>query len=171
MPIPGERVRSIPGLVPYLPRIVHVLSGGAAKGFCHLGMIEALEKEGIRPDFIVGTSVGALLGASYSHFENVGEGCVRDPVELPSGGQVSPEGLFDDDARMVGKVGGAQPPDDGREERGRDRMVVRRAPGAFQRLFYRRERLLVVVVAFHISEPGEKLLGRVLVIDPARSLD
>ncbi|MGO8692627.1 MAG: patatin-like phospholipase family protein [Rectinemataceae bacterium] len=84
MPIPGERVRSIPGLVPYLPRIVHVLSGGAAKGFCHLGMIEALEKEGIRPDFIVGTSVGALLGASYSHFENVGDVCNRTKEVLSS---------------------------------------------------------------------------------------
>jgi|GEM_PF-4595736 len=84
IPIPGERVHSVPGLVPYLPQIVYVLSGGAAKGFCHLGMIEALEKEGIRPDFIVGTSVGALLGALYSHFGNVGDVCKRITEVLSS---------------------------------------------------------------------------------------
>jgi NTE family protein len=51
--------------------MVYVLSGGAAMGFCHLGMIEALEKRGIRPDLIVGTSAGSLFGALYSHFGSV----------------------------------------------------------------------------------------------------
>ncbi len=53
------------------PEIVYVLSGGAAKGICHLGMIEALEREGIRPDFIVGSSAGAVIGALYSYFGDV----------------------------------------------------------------------------------------------------
>ena len=40
-------------------------------GFCHLGMIEALEKRGIKPDLLIGTSAGSLFGALYSHFGNV----------------------------------------------------------------------------------------------------
>jgi NTE family protein len=53
--------------------MVYVLSGGAARGFCHLGMIDALEKSGIRPDLVIGTSAGSLFGALYSHFGNVGD--------------------------------------------------------------------------------------------------
>jgi len=67
------KVRSARGLGRYCPRIVYVLSGGAAMGFCHLGMIEALEKRGVRPDLVVGTSAGSLLGALYCHFGNVDE--------------------------------------------------------------------------------------------------
>ena len=66
-----ERVRSDRGLGRYSPKTVYVLSGGAAKGFCHLGMIEALEKRGIRPDLVIGTSAGSLFGALYCHFGNV----------------------------------------------------------------------------------------------------
>jgi NTE family protein len=71
--VPGriERARSDRGLGRYCPKMVYVLSGGAATGFCHLGMIEALEKGGVRPDLIVGTSAGSLFGALYSHFGNV----------------------------------------------------------------------------------------------------
>jgi NTE family protein len=39
-----------------------VLSGGGARGFAHLGFIEALFEEGIYPDIISGTSAGALVG-------------------------------------------------------------------------------------------------------------
>jgi NTE family protein len=66
-----ESVRSDRGLGRYSPKIVYVLSGGAALGFCHLGMIEALEKRGIRPDLVIGTSAGSLIGALYCHFGNV----------------------------------------------------------------------------------------------------
>ena len=60
---------------------------------------------------------------------------VRDVVELPRGGQIASERLFDNDARMLGQVRGAKPFDDGLEERGWNREVVRRAPGATQFLF------------------------------------
>lgn len=40
-----------------------VLSGGAALGATQVGMLLALDEAGIRPDFIVGTSVGAVNGA------------------------------------------------------------------------------------------------------------
>lgn len=43
-----------------------VLSGGGAKGLAHIGVIQALEAAGIRPDLVVGTSMGALVGALYA---------------------------------------------------------------------------------------------------------
>ena len=43
-----------------------VLGGGAALGFAHAGVIEVLEKNGIVPNIIVGTSMGALVGGLYA---------------------------------------------------------------------------------------------------------
>jgi NTE family protein len=43
-----------------------VLSGGGARGFAHLGVIEALNEAGIYPDAISGTSAGALAGVLYA---------------------------------------------------------------------------------------------------------
>lgn len=43
-----------------------VLSGGAARGFAHVGVIKVLEREGIKPDLIVGTSAGGIVGALYA---------------------------------------------------------------------------------------------------------
>jgi NTE family protein len=43
-----------------------VLSGGGAKGIAHVGILKALEREGIRPDFITGTSMGSIIGGLYS---------------------------------------------------------------------------------------------------------
>jgi NTE family protein len=42
------------------------LGGGAARGFAHIGVIKALESQGIYPDIVVGTSVGSLVGALYA---------------------------------------------------------------------------------------------------------
>lgn len=39
------------------------LSGGGARGFAHLGILEALSEKGIRPDIISGVSAGAIVGA------------------------------------------------------------------------------------------------------------
>jgi NTE family protein len=39
------------------------LGGGAARGLAHIGVLEVLEREGIRPDCIVGSSMGGLIGA------------------------------------------------------------------------------------------------------------
>ena len=47
-------------------RIALVLGGGAARGFAHVGVIKALEAQGIVPDIVVGTSAGALVGALYA---------------------------------------------------------------------------------------------------------
>ncbi|MFN0162883.1 MAG: patatin-like phospholipase family protein [Burkholderiales bacterium] len=43
-----------------------VLSGGAARGYAHIGVIKVLEEAGIRPDLIVGTSAGSIAGALYA---------------------------------------------------------------------------------------------------------
>lgn len=40
-----------------------VLSGGGAKGLAHIGVLLALDEAGIRPDLVVGTSMGAVVGA------------------------------------------------------------------------------------------------------------
>ena len=42
------------------------LGSGAAKGWAHIGVIEALERAGIRIDVVAGCSVGALVGAAYA---------------------------------------------------------------------------------------------------------
>jgi NTE family protein len=39
------------------------LGGGAARGFAHVGILSVLEEEGLTPDFISGTSIGAVVGA------------------------------------------------------------------------------------------------------------
>ncbi len=43
-----------------------VLSGGGAKGFAHVGVLKAIEKAGIRIDYIGGTSMGAIVGSLYA---------------------------------------------------------------------------------------------------------
>lgn len=48
------------------PRIGLVLGGGAARGWAHLGVIRVLEREGISPEIVCGTSIGALVGAAYA---------------------------------------------------------------------------------------------------------
>jgi NTE family protein len=41
------------------------LSGGSVRGAAHLGVLEVLEQEGIRPDCVVGVSAGSAVGAVY----------------------------------------------------------------------------------------------------------
>lgn len=48
------------------PRIGLALGGGAARGFAHIGVIKALETNGIEADFVAGTSAGAVVGSLYS---------------------------------------------------------------------------------------------------------
>jgi NTE family protein len=48
------------------PRIGLALGSGSARGWAHVGVIRALEKAGIRPDLVCGTSSGALVGAAYA---------------------------------------------------------------------------------------------------------
>jgi NTE family protein len=43
-----------------------VLGGGAARGFAHIGVIQVLEENGIRPSLVVGTSAGSMVAALYA---------------------------------------------------------------------------------------------------------
>jgi len=48
------------------PKIGLVLSGGAARGLAHIGVLKALEEQGIKIDAIAGTSMGAVVGGLYA---------------------------------------------------------------------------------------------------------
>ena len=48
------------------PKIGLVLSGGAARGLAHVGVLKALEEHGIHIDAIAGTSMGAVIGGLYA---------------------------------------------------------------------------------------------------------
>ena len=47
------------------PRIGLALGSGAARGWSHIGVIDALAEAGIEPDVVSGTSIGSLVGAAY----------------------------------------------------------------------------------------------------------
>src|SRR6266511_6094413 len=48
------------------PRIALVLSGGAARGSAHVGVLKVIEENRIPVDFIAGTSMGAIIGGMYA---------------------------------------------------------------------------------------------------------
>lgn len=48
------------------PKIGLALGGGAARGFAHIGVLKVLEREGIKIDYMAGTSIGSLVGAFYA---------------------------------------------------------------------------------------------------------
>lgn len=47
------------------PRVGLALGSGSARGWSHIGVIDALTEAGIEPDIVCGTSMGALIGAAY----------------------------------------------------------------------------------------------------------
>lgn len=51
---------------PGTPVTALVLSGGGAKGLAHVGVLRTLDSLGIKPDLVVGASMGALVGAMYA---------------------------------------------------------------------------------------------------------
>ncbi|MDA3844556.1 MAG: patatin-like phospholipase family protein [Candidatus Kapabacteria bacterium] len=57
----------------FRPTIALVLSGGGSRGLSEAGVICELEKAGIKPDFIVGTSIGAVIGGLYASGYNAAE--------------------------------------------------------------------------------------------------
>lgn len=48
------------------PKLGLTLSGGGAKGLAHIGVLRVLEKNGIFPDYVSGTSMGSIVGGLYS---------------------------------------------------------------------------------------------------------
>lgn len=85
-------------------RIGLALGGGAAKGFAHIGVIKMLEANGIRPEFVAGTSAGSVVGALYASGMDpfqlqqravaLDESSIRD-VSLFSGGLIKGQKLQD----------------------------------------------------------------------------
>jgi NTE family protein len=69
---------SVPGDVPALAEAAHIRTGlrpikigvalgsGSARGWAHIGVLRALAERGIRPDVVVGASIGSLVGAAYA---------------------------------------------------------------------------------------------------------
>jgi len=53
------------------PLFALILSGGAARGAAHIGVLQALVEEGLQPDLLVGVSIGAIVGSVF--------GVERDP--------------------------------------------------------------------------------------------
>ena len=49
-----------------MPSIGLALGGGAARGWAHIGVLEVLAENGIVPDVIAGTSIGAVAGGAFS---------------------------------------------------------------------------------------------------------
>ncbi len=57
---------AVPAASTRAPRVAVVLSGGGAKGIAHIGVLQVLEEEGISPQIVTGTSMGALVGGLYA---------------------------------------------------------------------------------------------------------
>lgn len=49
-----------------IPVLGLALGGGAARGFAHIGVLQVLEEEGIKPQLVVGTSAGSVVAAFYA---------------------------------------------------------------------------------------------------------
>nr|WP_230411397.1 patatin-like phospholipase family protein [Collimonas humicola] len=70
---PTQPAPVVPTVQPKVSKPVKIglaLGGGAARGFAHIGVIKALESQGIVPDIVVGTSAGSVVGALYAAGNN-----------------------------------------------------------------------------------------------------
>ena len=75
--------------VPRPRKTILVLGGGGMRGFCHIGVIRAIERLDLQVDEVVGTSMGAVMGALFAsgldshHIEEVaGEISIKDYFRL-----------------------------------------------------------------------------------------
>jgi NTE family protein len=96
------------------PTVALVLGGGGLRGFAHVGALRALEEAGIRPDIVVGTSAGSVVGAAYA--SGMSPAQIRSAalaVKVSSLVDLtwSPSGIIRGDnlAAWVGKVTGGLP--------------------------------------------------------------
>lgn len=65
-PLPGIQASQPSDTPPSRPRVALVLSGGGARGFAHVGVLKALEAARVPVDWVVGTSMGAIVGGLYA---------------------------------------------------------------------------------------------------------
>ena len=81
------------------PRIGVVLGGGAARGFSHIGLLQALEENGVPIDLLVGTSMGSIIASLYAAGYSVNNmrqiatqldiAELVDPIIPPKGGLIT----------------------------------------------------------------------------------
>lgn len=64
--MPANWWQRLTGKGPRARGFVLALGGGGGRGLAHLGVLEALEEQGLRPSAIIGTSIGALFGTMYA---------------------------------------------------------------------------------------------------------
>lgn len=71
--------------------VVLALSGGAAKGIAHLGVIEVLRRKGVPIDAVAGVSMGAIVGGLYAMCDDpahtrrvLRRGCLQRPFHAPT---------------------------------------------------------------------------------------
>ena len=69
-PSTPQVVVQVPVKAPKKIKIGLALGGGAARGFAHIGVIKALESQGLMPEVVVGTSAGSVVGALYAAGNN-----------------------------------------------------------------------------------------------------
>ncbi|HRJ69079.1 MAG TPA: patatin-like phospholipase family protein [Beijerinckiaceae bacterium] len=65
-PQPPAEEQEQPVSRPQPPVIALALGAGAARGWAHIGILRVLEREGLRPKIITGTSIGAVVGGCWS---------------------------------------------------------------------------------------------------------
>ena len=80
------------------PDISLALGGGGARGIAHIGVLKVLEREGIPVDFIVGSSIGALVGTAYAI--NPDAAALADRVAEVLGGENSSAPGF----KLLGRI-------------------------------------------------------------------
>jgi NTE family protein len=67
---PDTPVVETPPTVKKIPKLGLALGGGAARGFAHIGVLQVLEEEGIKPALVVGTSAGSVVASFYASGKN-----------------------------------------------------------------------------------------------------
>jgi len=66
VPKPDTPVVEMPPAIKKIPKLGLALGGGAARGFAHIGVLQVLEEEGIKPALVVGTSAGSVVASFYA---------------------------------------------------------------------------------------------------------
>ena len=64
--VSGDRLPRFEPATGPAPRVALVLGSGGPRGFAHIGVLKVLDENGIKADLIVGSSVGAMVGAIYA---------------------------------------------------------------------------------------------------------
>ncbi len=62
----GTDAPSFAAPLPKPPQLALVLAAGGPRGFAHVGVLRALDEIGIRPDLVVGASIGSLIGSALA---------------------------------------------------------------------------------------------------------